>query len=91
MDARRRSHPTNNHLSAQREPLPCRAARRSAQPELREYLALPGFMAQAVSTRVGRLHPVKQRLVLLRTRVETDLSGKFQYSNMITTKGMRFL
>jgi hypothetical protein len=34
---------------------------------------------------------VKQRLVLLRTRVQTDFSGKFHYLNVITTKGMRFL
>jgi hypothetical protein len=82
---------TNNHLSAQREPLPCRAVKRFVQLDLREYLALPGLMAQPVSASVGRFHGVKQRLVLLRTRVQTDFSGKFHYLNVIATKGMRFL
>jgi hypothetical protein len=82
---------TNNHLSAQREPLPCGAVKQFVQSELREYLAPPGLMAQPVRASVGSLHGVKQRLVLLRTRVQTDFSGKLQYLKIITTKGMRFL
>jgi hypothetical protein len=48
-------------------------------------------MARPVSASPGSLHGLRQGLVLLRTKVQTDSNGKFQYLDIITTKGMRFL